>query len=287
MKINYKNYALGLIDDPKNFDFGFPDPDITPKRTPEELIAFGKSIIKSADKLKDMCGGDIQYISRTFFEAFNKAMPKLKDLFYNQEVNDAGVLLTGGYTGGYTHSHTMYYAVTSIMDKDNPEKVSAYQVVFMDFSKYSQSESHALDVYVSVHEPKSHPGHLETKSHIWNGYIENGRDAGFWQIWLIAFCLFKKYCDIETKVVEPKNRRAKVGGQKYLNETDKRIRILDCTWFTNLVISGAFGVSGHLRWQRYGPGLAEKKLIWIDDFTKEGYTRKAKATINNENNKHE
>lgn len=282
MKINYKNYALGLIDDPKNFHFGFPDPDITPMRTPEELKAFGKSLINASDKLKLMCGNDIQYISSSFMDAFRKATPKMKDLFYNQEINDAGVLLTGGFSNGYTHTHTIYYAVTSIMDESEPSKVSAYQIILMDFSKHAQAEEHALDLYVSVHQPADAPGQLSTTSHIWNGYIEDGRDAAFWQIWIIAFCLFKKYCDIETKVVEPKNRRAKVAGQKYLNETDKRIKILDCTWFTNLVISGAFGVSGHLRWQRCGPGLSEKKLIWIDEYTKEGYERKAKILIQNE-----
>lgn len=284
MKLNCKNYALGLIDDPENFYFAFPHQDITPKRTPDELRKFAQSITANSDKLKHMCGKDIQYISSSFMDAFNKSMPKLKGLFYNQEVNDAGILLTGGFTNGYTHTHTIYYAVASIMDEIDTAKVSAYQVLIMDFSKHAQAQEHALDLYVSVHQPNDSPGHLETRSHIWNGYIEQGRDAGFWQIWLIAFCLFKKYCDIETKIVEPKNRRAKVGGQKYLNETDKRIKILDCTWFTNLVISGAFEVSGHLHWYYYGPNKSMKKLQWVETYTKEAYTRKAKALMQNENN---
>lgn len=277
MKINYKNTALGLIDDPNNFEFGFPDPDITPKLTPVELKEFCYSLIKSADKLRLMVGDNIQYVSRSFWEAFHKAMPKIKDLFHNEPVNEGGVLITGGYTNGYTHYHTYYYAVASVVNDDG---TMCYQVIFIDFSRHSKATEHALDVYVSV-QCKPGENSVITKSIIWDNYALHGMDETYWEVFIIAFCLFKKYCDIETKIVSPKNRRANVAGQKYLNETNKRIQILDCTWFTNLVVSGAFEVSGHLRWQPCGPGLKQRKLIWIDGYTKDGYERKAKVLTTN------
>lgn len=281
MKINYKNTALGLIDDPDNFNFAFPDPDITPQLSPQELREFGLSLCKGAPQLKEMCGDNIQYISSSFADAFSKGFEKLKPLFYNEEINEGGVIICGGFTGKYTHVHTYYYAVKTIMDGD---KVVCYNIILMDFSIHAQSEVPGLDVYVTV-QSDFEKGVLIEKSLIWNGYINDDKDKNYWQIWIISFLLFKKYCDIETKEVSPKNRRAKVAGNKYLNETDKRIKILDATWFTNLVVSGAFGVSGHLRWQRYGPNNSLKKLIWIDEFEKEGYTRKAKAiTQNNKDN---
>lgn len=276
MRINYNNTALGLIDNPDEFSFGFPDPDITPLLSPKELKEFGRSLVDSAHHLKQMCGDNIQYVSHTFLEAFNKGFPKLKELFYKEELNEGGVLITGGHTNGYTHYHTYYYAVVSVKEED---KVVAYQIIFMDFSKHSKATEHALDVYLTI-KMDAESDVVTTKSIIWNGHFEQGKDVAYWEIFIIAFCLFKKYCDIETKETSPKNRRAKVAGQKYLNETDKRITILDSTWFTNLVVSGAFGVSGHLRWQPYGPGLKQRKLIWIADYEKEGYTRKAKATQN-------
>lgn len=275
MKINYKNTALGLIDDPGNFNFGFPDPDITPKIPPKELREFGMSLIKSVPHLKLLIGDNIQYMSHSFVEAFGKAFPKLKSLFHNEEINDGGVLITGGHTNGYTHFHTYYYAITSVRNKDG---IMGYNVVFIDFSKHAKSDTHTMDVYLSV-QTNTTKESVITKSIIWDGYALNKKDETYWEIFIIAFCLFKKYCDIETKVVEPKNRRAKVGGQKYLNETDKRIQILDCTWFTNLVVSGKFGVTGHLRWQPWGPGLTQRKLIWVDAYEKEGYTRTAKVLI--------
>lgn len=280
MKINNKNTALGLIDYPKTFDFGFPDPHITPKFSPKELRDFGNSLLESSPHLKEMCGNNIQYVSHSFMEAFSKAFPKLKDLFYEEEINDGGVLITGGTSNGYTHYHTYYYAVVSVPGSDG-KKVGAYNIVFMDFSKHAKADSTVLDVYVST-KTNIEDDSVITSSMIWDGYMEDKLDSAYWQMFIIGFLLFKKYCDIETKVIDPKkNRRATVAGQKYLNETDKRITILDATWFTNLVVSGAFGVRGHLRWQPYGPGLQQKKLIWVEEFTKEGYTRKAKAIQQN------
>lgn len=283
MKINYKNTALGLIDDPDNFNFYFPDPDITPQFTSTELREFGMSLVKSVPALKLMIGDNIQYVSHSFFEAFQKAFPKLKTLFFNEEINDGGVLITGGHVNGYTHCHTYYYAVTSVKNADG---IMGYSLVFIDFSKHSKSDTHTMDVYLSI-QTKPEDDSVITKSIIWNGYAQHGKDESYWEIFIIAFCLFKKYCEVETKVIEPKNRRAKVGGQKYLNETDKRITILDCTWFTNLVVSGAFMVGdetgGFLQWFYYGPSKKQKRLQWVMPYEKQGYTRKAKVLMQNEN----
>jgi hypothetical protein len=274
MRINYKNTALGLIDDPNNFDFCFPDPDITPKYTKEELKSLFDKMISGAHHLNDLCGGNIQYVCSTFFNAFSKGAPKLKTLLHNEEIEDSGVLITGGLSDGYTHVHTIYYAVCSIRLDDG---TFHYNVLYMDFSKHSKSDICALDAFVSV--KAGDDDLLEMKSIIWNGYIEEGRDRTYWELFIILFCLFKKYCDIETKEVSPKNRRAKVGGNKYVNETNKHISILDCTWFTNLVVSGAFEVSGHLHWYWTGPNRSVKRLRYVHTYEKEGYTRKAKVLM--------
>lgn len=279
MKINYKNTALGLIDDPKNFSFGFPDPDITPALTPDELRSFGKSLIKTSSTLKELCGNNIQYVSSAFYEAFKKGSHKLKPLLHNEEIEDAGILITGGFTNGYTHMHTIYYTVTTVKLENGS---LFYNVLFMDFSKHAKADECALDAYVTA-VANLNKKTVDTRCVIWNGYTEEGRDELFWQAFIISFCLFKKYCDIETKEISPTNRRAKVAGQKYLNETDKRIKILDCTWFTNLVVSGKFMVGdetgGFLNWFYYGPGKKQKRLQWVMPYEKQGYTRKAKVLM--------
>lgn len=47
----------------------------------------------------------------------------------------------------------------------------------------------------------------------------------------------------------------------------------DSKWYTKICNDESFKVSGHFRLQPYGDGT--RKLIWINEFTKNGYHRKA------------
>ena len=78
--------------------------------------------------------------------------------------------------------------------------------------------------------------------------------------------------EIETKVLPPKSQ----GGIrcKYTNSSPFNITFIDSLWITNLIKSDAFKVGGHFRLQPYADG--SKKIIWISDYTKKGYSRKAK-----------
>lgn len=49
--------------------------------------------------------------------------------------------------------------------------------------------------------------------------------------------------------------------------------LFDSKWYTQISNNEAFQVSGHFRLQPYGDGT--RKLIWINEFTKNGYHRKA------------
>lgn len=275
MKINYKNTALGLIDNPKNFYFGFPDPDVTPKLSKGELLNFAYSIIGSSDKLKELCGHNIQYVSRPFWEAYAKSLRKLSSVFDKEDIEEGGVLILPGH--GITH--TYYYYVKTYHTIDGTWN---YDCLFIDFNKRN-TEAHkdgpALDVYTSCVLDEDGI-HVNRKNLVWDGYINDSKDHKHFEAMILTFVLFKKYCEIETKIVEPK-RKTTVAGKKYVNQTDKRIMVLDSTWFTNLVISGAFMVGdetgGFLRWQHYGPGNSLKKLIWVLPFEKQGYTRTAKV----------
>jgi hypothetical protein len=90
--------------------------------------------------------------------------------------------------------------------------------------------------------------------------------------------LFMKFCELETEII-PDGKMAFHVDQKYVNDTKQPVEIQDSTWFTTIVRSEGFWVGGEtggfFRLQPCGPGLAEKKLIWIYPFEKEGYTRKA------------
>jgi len=89
---------------------------------------------------------------------------------------------------------------------------------------------------------------------------------------LWASLLFMKYAKVETKEMG-KMKKEVFNNEKYVNNSQNNIIIVDCLWIVNLIRSGAFKVRGHFRLQPY---LDRKELIWISEFEKHGYTRKAK-----------
>lgn len=98
--------------------------------------------------------------------------------------------------------------------------------------------------------------------------------------YVMSFLLFYHFTESETHIVHGtdtgKARRVKLNDEKFLNETKNNIEIIDATYFTKLIRTGEFGVSGHFRVQHYGPGNNSAKIIFIDDYKKNGYTRGAK-----------
>lgn len=95
--------------------------------------------------------------------------------------------------------------------------------------------------------------------------------------------LFINFAEVETKVMKPNTQiwDDRMVNAIYNNKTRGNITVIDSTWYTNLVSSGAFKVRGHFRLQPCGHGRTQRKLTWINDFQKEGYTRKAKIENHN------
>lgn len=91
----------------------------------------------------------------------------------------------------------------------------------------------------------------------------------------LATKYFQKFAQVETKYINS-HKKEKGINCKYVNDTDFGITYLDSKWFTNLVKSEGFKVRGHFRFQPCGEGLKERKIIWISDFEKTGYTAKAR-----------
>ena len=109
----------------------------------------------------------------------------------------------------------------------------------------------------------------------------NDKIAHYFIIEAMVFGLFLKYAEIETKHLPPKSKTSD-GKIQHKNETNSTVTILDSTWFTTLVKSDAFKVRGHFRLQPCGEGRKERKLIWINDFQKSGYTSPARKLNNND-----
>lgn len=91
---------------------------------------------------------------------------------------------------------------------------------------------------------------------------------------IVATELFLHFAEIETKELAPSRQIYDGPTCLYNNKTKLKMNVVDCTWFTELIRSGEFNVRGHFRLQPYGDG--SRRLIWINNFKKHGYTRKAR-----------
>lgn len=96
---------------------------------------------------------------------------------------------------------------------------------------------------------------------------------------ILVYHLFKKYAPIE-EIVSTRERR----GHRDLPEirTLNEVSFLDCSWYTTVIRNEGFSVKGHFRLQPCGPGRSEKKLIYIHEFQKHGYHRRARLLLENE-----
>lgn len=265
MKINYKNTALGFAEDPANFLFYLAED--SKKMSEPERIAFGRSLRQAfkESQLMELMTKNIRYVTEPFWKAFQKSKSKLHDLIMKEEVNETGILIISGQP----FTLTVYYAVLINIVEGEETK---FRILFNQFSKHSKNDYINLDISITETEDSS-------KEFIWSGFTEQGLTRKVWVAEIILFLLFIKYCEIETKVIKAEKKDHHIG-VKYVNETKSDVTILDSTWFTTIVRSEGFGVSGHFRMQPYGPGMSLRRLQWISAFEKDGYTRTAKKLMN-------
>jgi len=112
------------------------------------------------------------------------------------------------------------------------------------------------------------------------GCISKDKDISYFVRSFLTTLWFIRNCDVEQKIMKPKEKYRE-NGNKHYNESENELIILDCRWFTELIRDIPFLVKGHFRWQPVGEGRNQKKLIWIEDFKKEGYHRKATKELTN------
>ena len=205
---------------------------------------------------------EINVVSESFYQASNKAEEKLLQLYRDIVINNTtdfdvkGCYLMGDYVhminyeakGGSETGELVHYTFT----KDGFPVFYCY-----DSEKYNIHGNTWVSLGVEFVD-KTISIEKRVRSLIAK---------------IIVLKMFKSYAEVETVYVKANSK--KVSDKKYVNDTNQNITFLDSTWFTNLVRSEEFKVSGHFRLQVCGEGRKDKKLIWISDFVKTGYTRKA------------
>jgi len=196
------------------------------------------------------------YITEPFMKAIVTAYPKIKDgnKHFKDIPTDCGILFTN-------EGFTIYLSNPT----DKKLKLIAY-----GFTR------NALTTFAFLTEDDRYGGVACS--------LKNGKpvsDDNYLQEFIngvLTSVYFIHNCETEQKIVKPREKY-RANGEKHFNESKSDFVILDCKWFTELIRDTPFHVKGHLRWQVHGVGKQKRKLIWIQDFEKQGYHRKATKEI--------
>jgi hypothetical protein len=263
MKISYNNTALSFLEKPKDFWMHTPDEYNKVMTKFEDLKLMHGLIDQFSDKdFSGLFSRNIQYITRPFYDAYRRATDKLKDIVLKTAMDDSGTLIFQWPN----HTQTLFYRIKNLGTGD----VDGIEAFILMFTKTPRNDSFALDVCIWLSKQDS-----EIMDIIWKGFVDQGRDLACWVTEIMLFKTFLQYAEVESKVVNARRREHHLG-TKYVNETGLKVNVLDSTYFTTISRTEGFGVRGHFRMQPYGPGLSQKRLQWIADFQKTGYTRTAK-----------
>lgn len=272
MKINYKNTALGLLNKIDEQAFRITDDDGHTTRLEKTML--GLSLVREWPKVRDRFASKIQYISDPFYRAYDKAASKLAPVLDKEPINEFGTFLHAPSLG---EMNTIFYHLHTWKDENEVFKMECFILFFYTNTKMDKP---SLAIMVHRYEDGRIKEFLSKKA----------RQSGLNDITIAAdiltLILFLKYCEVETKII-PAGRKCNHVGTKYVNESKQNIEILDSTWFTTIIKSEGFTVGaetgGFFKMQPYGPNNSQRKLIWVLPYEKEGYTRKAKVLIQNEN----
>lgn len=215
----------------------------------------------------------VQHFSDKFLKAYDEARAKMFDVFVEEPVERQGTFMArfdDSWQG------TIFYQMSAKAVGDGCWEIFCTIVVF-----YSQPGDDLPLVVAIIRRPAIGDDITFVDHHLGGGEMT----PDFMVHNVLCLILFMKHCQLETKIVEPGKKTVHVN-QKYVNESAQPVEFIDLTWFTTIVRNEGFTVGeetgGFPRWQRYGPGLAQKKRIWVGAYEKKGYTKKARMLLRGE-----
>ena len=92
---------------------------------------------------------------------------------------------------------------------------------------------------------------------------------------VLNYLCLREWADVEIAEIKTKVLKNIKKQNKTLQITEDGLSyfIFDSKWYTEVCNNNDFMVSGHFRYQNYSDG--SRKLIWINEYQKHGYHRKA------------
>lgn len=199
--------------------------------------------------LANVFSDNICFISESFYRAYAENRSKLNEqvrLFYKEEFSHCSKYGTFLMPGGKSVCYLLYN-MPDDLDLNDKNTIDDFGAVIFTFDRELICEWYCVG--------KKNGLFYEN---FYNGTKRSDIESGLPLLAdIVVFTCFMKYCNIEDRFIEAK-QRSKGISCKYINESDFKIKHIDSLWFTNLHVSGAFKVRGHLR-------LQPKKEKWPVD----------------------
>jgi hypothetical protein len=259
MKITFDKFpALRLLDEKQKIIIGLCEDDASDDKATKSLLTTVRSILPV---YRERFLSSINIISSKFGDAAHKAKSSLMPLFVDFEnTKDEEIIIQGTYI--YKKLVTFCYINSFTGEK-----------VVISFLR-----SGALAMFFQCDDSESYGRWWASKSYELAD-LENSVVIPILQS-VAAFGMFKSYADVETEVVNLNKKIKPIGEDEPIyNKIPFPVTWLNCNWFTNIIRSEGFGVRGHFRFQRVGPGRRQIKMVEVKPYRKSGYHRRAQKVI--------
>lgn len=210
---------------------------------------------------------ELNVVSEPFYNASTKASEKLSNLFNDIMQNDKDSF---SINGSYLIGDIVY-----LVHFETKQGSDELEIAFYMFHKRGMP----IAFYIESYRTNTLTAWVSNK---FDGYFENNAESI--KAWIMNYVstvfiisMFKRYAEVETKIIDAQSK-VKDSKDKFINDLKLPVTYLDSRWFTNIVKSDGFMVSGHFRLQpKKFNGEWTKELIWIEEFGKSGYTSTAKV----------
>ena len=233
------------------------------KKTGSVVDSERENAIRELSDVKGNCR-DLIVLSKTFINTMDKSYMKFTQFHMDvlKELDDENGIVRSPYfmEGCYVVYRVKNGCLTLWVFQDNIDKYLSIPTYYMCVSPKDKIKGEGHQLECMTIPLLDNAVELNRRD-----YIDMVLDYLCLRLW--AEVQLKKVSTTVKKDIK-KNNRAQT-----LTLPGLEYYIFDSKWYTEICNDESFQVSGHFRLQPYGDGT--RKLIWINEFTKNGYHRKA------------
>lgn len=233
------------------------------KNIGSEIDAGRENAVKELSHIKGNCRNLVVF-SKTFINTMDKSYMKFtqfhKDIL--EELDEENGIVRSPYfiEGSYVVYSIKHGCLTLWVFQDNIDKylsIPTYYICVFPKDKI-KGTGHQLDCMIMP-------------------LLDNCREYNLrdYTDMVLDYLCLRQWAEVQLGKISTKIKKEIKKNKKIqvVTESGLDYYLFDSKWYTEISNNESFQVSGHFRLQPYGDG--SRRLIWINEFTKNGYHRKA------------